>query len=204
MNGVKIKICGLTRPEDVRAVNAAMPDYAGFIFYEKSRRFITPEQAARLRTALHGDIRTVGVFVDAPIGQIIGFLANEIITLVQLHGSEDNSYINTLRSLLPKLTIWQAFKIRSADDLSAAAESAADLVLLDGGAGEGRLFNWSLAQDFPQPFILAGGLTPENIPEAIVTLQPYAVDLSTGVETDGVKNADKIKAAVRAARRTPR
>ena len=201
MSGVKIKICGLFRPEDAQAVNAAMPDYAGFVFCEASRRYVTPEAARALRVELHGDVQTVGVFVDAPIGQIIELYSGEIISIAQLHGGEDSGYIKAMRSLLPGLTIWQAFKVRTADDLKAAAESAADLVLLDGGAGEGKAFDWSLIQAFPRPFILAGGLTPETIPGAIERLQPFAVDLSSGVETGGVKDPQKIMAAVRAARR---
>jgi len=201
MSGVKIKICGLFRPEDARAVNAAMPDYAGFVFCEASRRCVTPEAARKLRAALHPDIRTVGVFVDAPIGRIIELYADGILSAAQLHGGEDSAYIGALRSLMPGLTIWQAFKVRTADDLASAAESAADLVLLDGGAGGGQPFDWSLIQDFPRPFILAGGLTPETIPGAIARFQPFAVDLSSGVETDGVKDPHKIMAAVRAARR---
>lgn len=201
MNGVKIKICGLLRPEDARAVNAAMPDYAGFIFCEQSRRYVTPETAQEIHTALHGDIRTVGVFADAPIERIAWLYNEGIISIAQLHGGEDNVYIAALRQRLPSMVIWQAFKVRAADTLKKAAQSTADIVLLDGGAGDGEPFAWSLADGFTRPFILAGGLTPENIPEAISRLRPLAVDISTGVETDGVKDETKIMAAVRAARR---
>jgi phosphoribosylanthranilate isomerase len=201
MSGVKIKICGLFRIEDARTVNAAMPDYAGFIFCEKSRRFVTAGPAAQIRAALHPDIRTVGVFADAPAAYIQQLYGAGIVSVAQLHGGEDDAYVAELRQRLPAMEIWQAFKIRTAGNLAAAINSAADRVLLDGGAGEGKPFAWSLAEGFPRPFILAGGLTPETIPEAIARLRPYAVDLSTGVETDGVKDAHKILAAVRAARR---
>ncbi|MBN1778467.1 MAG: phosphoribosylanthranilate isomerase [Clostridiales bacterium] len=197
---VPIKICGLLRIEDARAVNAAMPDYAGFIFYEKSRRYVEPVLAKKIRAVLDNRIRTVGVFVEAPIERIAQVFNEGIISAAQLHGGEDNAYITRLREALPTIEIWQAFKVRTADDLRKVTESAADLVLLDGGAGEGKLFNWELASRFPRPFILAGGLTPENIPDAIRKLRPFAVDLSTGVETDGKKDAAKIRAAVRAAR----
>lgn len=201
MSGVQIKICGLFRLEDASAVNAAQPDYAGFVFYAKSKRFVTPGLAKALRAAIDPSIRTAGVFVDAPIEQIVKLYQSGIISVAQLHGGEDDKYIAVLRKAAPGMEIWQAFKVRTADDLNRAAQSPADRVLLDGGAGNGKAFDWVLAASFPRPFILAGGLTPETIPEAIVALWPAMVDLSTGVETSGVKDPDKIQAAVRAARR---
>lgn len=201
MNGVKIKICGLFRAVDAQAVNAAMPDYAGFVFYEKSRRFITPEAAQALRGMLHRDIRTVGVFVNAPAEEIAKLYEAGTISVVQLHGGEDNAFIAALRQFVPAMEIWQAFRIGTAASLQPAVRSAADLVLLDGGAGNGKAFPWQLAEGFPRPFLLAGGLTPETIPAAIRRLHPFGVDLSSGVETDGVKDAQKIYAAVSAARR---
>ncbi len=201
MNGVKIKICGLFRREDAQAVNAAMPDYAGFVFCEKSRRYVTPELARELRMALHRDIRTVGVFVDAPAPQIADLFADGVISIAQLHGTEGSGYIDTLRILCPAVEIWQAFRVRSRGELRAVTDSPADCVLLDGGAGNGCVFEWSLAEGFNRPFLLAGGLTPDTIPDAIKRLHPFAVDLSSGVETNGLKDAMKIMAAVRAARR---
>lgn len=202
MSGARIKICGLFRPEDARAVNAAMPEYAGFVFCETSRRRVTPDMARSLRAALHADIRTVGVFVDAPIGRIADLYADQTISVAQLHGGEDAAYIGALRDACPTLEIWQAFQVRTAGDVAKAASSAADLVLLDGGTGEGKAFDWALVRGFPRPFILAGGLTPETIPGALARLGPFAVDISSGVETGGMKDADKITATVRAARRT--
>ena len=201
MNNVKIKICGLFRREDAQAVNAAMPDYAGFVFYRKSRRNVEPEQAQTLRMALHPDIRTVGVFVNVPVERIADLYAGGVISIAQLHGTENDDYIDTLRNCCPAMEIWQAFRVRSRDDLAPVAKSPADCVLLDGGTGDGRTFNWSLAEDCKRPFILAGGLTSETIPDAIKRLHPFAVDISSGVETDGSKDAQKIAAAVRAARR---
>jgi phosphoribosylanthranilate isomerase len=110
-------------------------------------------------------------------------------------------YIAALRARCPGLEIWRAYRIRAEADVAAAARSAADRVLLDGGAGEGKPFDWSLIAGFPRPFVLAGGLTPETIPEAIARLHPFAVDISSGVETDGVKDEAKIMAAAAAARR---
>ena len=200
MSGVQIKLCGLFRPEDVAAVNAAKPDYVGFVFYEKSKRLVTPGLAWELRQSIDQNIRTVGVFVSAAIAEIAALYKNQTISVAQLHDVGDDLTIAALRKTAPGLEIWQAFKVRTADDLQRAAESPADQVLLDGGAGDGKVFNWELAAAFPRPFILAGGLTPENIPEAIAKLHPVMVDLSTGVETDGVKDPDKMLAAVRAAR----
>ncbi len=201
MNQTKIKICGLFRPRDADAVNAASPDYAGFVFYEKSRRCVTPAAARALRTAIRESIRTVGVFVDAPIEDIARCCANGTIAVAQLHGGENALYIAALRARCPGLEIWRAYRIRAEADVAAAARSTADLVLLDGGAGDGKPFDWSLITGFPWPFILAGGLTPETIPEAIARLHPFAVDLSSGVETDGAKDEAKIMAAVNAARK---
>ncbi|MCE5343555.1 MAG: phosphoribosylanthranilate isomerase [Eubacteriales bacterium] len=202
MNGTKIKICGLFRREDAEAVNRALPDYAGFVFYEKSCRNVTPELARVLRTTLRPAVRTVGVFVNASVERIARLYQEGIIGIAQLHGDEDAAYIATLRAMLPAVEIWKAYKIHVPEELAAAAASTADKVLLDSGGGTGARFDWSLAERFPRSFILAGGLTPETIPEAIARLHPFAVDLSSGVETDRVKDEAKIKAAVAAARRS--
>jgi phosphoribosylanthranilate isomerase len=199
MNDTKIKICGLFRRRDADYINQALPDYAGFIFYDKSRRYVTPIQADFLRKKINPAIKTVGVFVNEDLNQIKYLYENKTIDIVQLHGKEDETYIKELRALLPNAEIWKAFLIRSAKDLMEAKESSADMVLLDNGYGTGECFDWSLiGDDFSRPLILAGGLTPDNIPEAIAKFHPYAVDISSGVETDQVKNKDKIIAAVNA------
>lgn len=202
MSRTRIKICGLFRPEDAAAVNAARPDYAGFVFHTQSRRYVTPEQARALRSAITPAIRTVGVFVDTSPEDIADLYRAGIIGAVQLHGGEDESYLTKLRRLLPGAEIWKAFVIRSEEDLCAAAKSTADRVLLDGGAGGGTPFPWGLAERFPRPFFLAGGLTPETIPEAVRRLHPWGVDLSSGVETESRKDPAKIMAAVQAAGRS--
>ena len=198
----KIKICGLSREEDIDYVNKAKPDYIGFILhFPKSRRNISTERAAMLKRRLSPDIKAVGVFVDQPV-QTVAEAAETIgLDVIQLHGHEDDAYIASLRERT-SLPIWKAFKIRSADDLAAAEKSAADEILLDNGYGTGEVFDWSLTADFKRSFQLAGGLTPENIPRAICALRPQLVDISSGVETDGVKDRDKILAAVRAARQS--
>ena len=200
MSGVKIKICGLTRYSDAEYVNLAMPDYAGFVFCDKSRRNIAFEQAKELRQALHPAIQTVGVFVNESMEQIASLYSEGVITIIQLHGGEDDAYIARLRVLAPDAEIWKAFPIRSEKDVRDAEECAADMVLLDSGGGTGRRFDWPLIKGFPRLFVLAGGLTPENIAEAVSRFHPYAVDVSTGVETDGYKDCQKIMAAVLAAR----
>ena len=197
----RIKICGLTRPEDVRYVNTAKPDWCGFILnFPSSRRNVTPEQARALRAGLDPDIRPVGVFVDRPVEEVAALLNSGVISVAQLHGREDNAYISVLRTLAPGCVVWRAFQLRSQADLAAADASGADLVLLDNGRGTGQTFDWSLAGSVQRPFLLAGGLTPESIPRAVAALRPYGLDLSSGVETDGVKDPAKIQAAVPAAR----
>ncbi|MBE6997579.1 MAG: phosphoribosylanthranilate isomerase [Ruminococcaceae bacterium] len=196
----KIKICGLNRPCDIDYVNEAGPDYAGFVLnFPQSHRSLTPAAAAALRKRLAPGIRAVGVFVDQPAEALAAAAEAVGLDVVQLHGHEDEAYIAELRRMTP-LAIWKAFKIRAAADLDAAAQSSADEVLLDSGCGTGARFDWSLAEGFDRPFLLAGGLTPESIPAAIDAMHPALVDISSGVETDRVKDRDKIIAAVRAAR----
>lgn len=197
----QIKICGLTREADIDYVNEARPDYIGFILnFPKSRRNLSPEQAAALKSRLSPEIRAVGVFVDRPAEEIIRAAETVGLDVIQLHGHEDDAYIAALRERT-NLPVWKAFRVRSSADLSAAERSSADEILLDNGYGTGEAFDWSLAGGFNRPFLLAGGLTPERIPQAIRALHPKLVDISSGVETDGVKDRDKILAAVRAARR---
>lgn len=196
----QIKICGLSRDEDIDYVNEAEPDYIGFILlFPKSRRNIPPERASALRRRLSPGIRAVGVFVDQPVQSVLHAAERIGLDVIQLHGHEDDDYIAALREKTA-CPIWKAFRIRGADDLAAAAASAADEVLLDNGYGTGEAFDWTLAGGFDRPFLLAGGLTPENIPAAVRALRPKLVDLSSGVETNGVKDREKILAAVRAAR----
>lgn len=198
----KIKICGLFRPCDAEYVNEAMPDYAGFVFFEKSHRNVTMQQAAQLRKSIHPSIPVVGVFVNAPQEQIISLCREGVIQIIQLHGGESAEYIRRLKALIPGVSVWQAFRVRTPDDLAAAQQSTADLILLDNGYGTGETFDWSLISGMTRPFLLAGGLTPQNIPQAIARFAPYAVDISSGVETEKQKDRDKILAAVAVVRGT--
>ena len=196
----KIKICGLYRDADIGYVNEAGPDYAGFILhFPKSHRNLLPEQAAVLRRDLDPGIRAVGVFVDQPPETVIRAAEDLQLDVIQLHGSEDDGYIDALRAKTGR-AVWKAFRIRTAKDLLAAESCPADQVLLDNGYGTGKAFDWSLASGFHRPFLLAGGLTPENIPAAIRQMHPLLVDVSSGVETDRIKDREKILAAVRAVR----
>lgn len=196
----EIKICGLSREEDIDFVNEARPDYIGFILrFPKSRRNVTAERAAELKSRLAPGIRAVGVFVDQPVETVLSAAEAIGLDVLQLHGHEDGAYIAALRERT-ELPIWKAFKVRSGSDLKTAAESPADEILLDNGYGTGETFAWTLAEGFSRPFLLAGGLTPENIPEAVAALRPKMLDISSGVETDGVKDREKILAAVAAAR----
>ena len=196
----KIKICGLSREVDIDYVNEAKPDYIGFILnFPKSRRNISPERAAGLKKNLESGIRTVGVFVNQPMETVLEAADTIGLDVIQLHGREDNDYIKELRNKTDR-EIWKAFKIRSAEDLTKAENSAADQILLDNGYGTGEVFDWSLAGGIRRPFLLAGGLTPENIPDAVSRLHPLLLDISSGVETEGYKDREKILAAVRAAR----
>ena len=196
----KIKLCGLSRPEDIEAANRLRPDYIGFVFAQKSRRYVSPEAALALRRRLRGDIAAVGVFVREAPEHVAALLEDGVIDLAQLHGGEDADYIARLRGMTDRPLI-QAFRVDGLDDLERARHSAADLVLLDNGAGgTGEAFDWSLIRGFDRPYFLAGGLGPENVASAVRALRPYAVDVSSGVETDGLKDEDKMKAFVGAAR----
>ena len=196
----KIKICGLTRAQDIQTANALQLDYIGFVFAPKSKRFVPPEQAKQLRQQLAPGIRAVGVFVNAPPEQIAALLADGTIDIAQLHGQEDAAHIARLRSLT-RAPIWQAFRIENTEDISRANASPADLVLLDHGAGgTGERFDWTLLHGMARPFVLAGGLTSQNAAEAIAQARPYAVDASSGCETNGVKDPAKMLAFVNAVR----
>ena len=195
----KIKMCGLSRSEDIRFANEIMPEFVGFVFAENSRRCVTPEIAANLRWQLDYRIAAVGVFVDAPISFAADLARREVIDLIQLHGSENSSYIAKLRSMVD-VPIIQSFRVSSPYDIECAALSDADFVLLDSGAGSGKTFDHSLIKGLNRPYFLAGGLTPENVGETVAALSPYAADASSSLETDGFKDYIKMKAFADAVR----
>ena len=198
----KIKICGLRRSEDIAYVNEAKPDFAGFIIdVPKSRRNVPREKVWELTALLSPEILPVGVFVNAPMETILSLVTDGRLKAVQLHGQESQSYLEELKKQVA-VPLIRAFSIRSPEDLTEAEKSPADFVLLDNGAGgTGETFDWSLLSSFNRPFFLAGGLRLENIAESVSRFHPYALDLSSGVETDGYKDKEKIIAAVAAVRR---
>ncbi|MCM1299061.1 MAG: phosphoribosylanthranilate isomerase [Firmicutes bacterium] len=194
---MKIKICGLKRAVDIEYANRLKPDYIGFVFWQKSRRWVSKEEAAVLKSLLDKSVKAVGVFVNEKQSVIADIAAAGITDLVQLHGDEDEEFIKSLRTLLPKGTkIIKAFLINSAEDIEAARKCSADYVLLDNGKGTGKTFCWDLLKDnMPKNAFLAGGINTENIYEA-AKLMPYCLDVSSGAETDGLKDYEKMKSLI--------
>lgn len=189
----KIKICGIKRREDAEYVNILRPDYIGFIFAEsRPKRYITPDNALFLRKMIDREIKSVGVFVDSPPEDICRVAKKGIIDVIQLHGNESEEYISDIKNLTG-LPVIKAFKISSAEDLESSVKSCADFILLDNGiGGTGQSFDWTLIKNLQRPFFIAGGLDCENVSRAVLQYSPYGVDVSSGVESDGVKDFKKI------------
>ena len=200
---MKIKICGVSREEDIEYVNETRPDYTGFVFAE-SRRKVTPAQAAKLRQRLAEGIAAVGVFVDSPIDDIAGLCRDGIISLVQLHGTEDDVYIERLKEACCGVQVIKVIKSAELVSLTEANKTIApdaDYYLVDSGAGSGKTFDWNLLrpgmpcaswlQSSGKQWFLAGGITVGNIGQAM-ELNPFAIDVSGGAETNGIKDRNKI------------
>ncbi len=200
-NKVRIKFCGMRSLQDIETANDIGCDYAGFVFAKKSRRFVDEETAGQLKAALDPGIRAVGVFVDEEPQTVARLLNTGVIDIAQLHGSEDEAYVKELRRLTGNKTVIKAFRIASPENVRAVAESSADLVLVDAGAGDGKVFDWVLLSELKRPYLLAGGLAPENVGDAISTLHPYGVDVSSGIETEGKKDPRKMRAFAEAVRK---
>ena len=208
----KIKICGITTETEAGLLNKYMPDYAGFVFAQ-SRRRVSPERAAGLVRLLSRNIKKVGVFVNHDVGTTAEIARLACLDAVQLHGEEDGAYVCALRKLLgPGVEIWKAFRIDAAHrpDKNDFAGSHADRILLDAYVegsygGTGRRFDWELVKNMRTelPVVLAGGLNPDNVRLAMETASPYAVDTSSGVETDGMKDEEKLRAFINAVRKGP-
>lgn len=190
----KIKICGLKRLDDIEIVNKYKPDYIGFVFAD-SKRKVTSDLACKMKKNLDSSIKSVGVFVDEDIDVIIKLYDEGIIDIAQLHGLENEEYIKKLKQKSNyKLEIINAIEMSDEKDLKEYDNSLADYLLLDSGKGSGKTFDWRLIRkDLKKEFFLAGGLNSKNISKAIEEFNPYAVDLSSGVETDGYKDELKIK-----------
>ena len=196
-SGTKIKICGLRRREDILAVNEAKPDYCGFIIeFPSSFRSVTADEVRELVKELDPEIRPVGVFVNAPMELVRTLLDDGTLALAQLHGQEDESYIRELKTYTDRPII-KAFSIKTTEDIEKTLQSPADYILLDqGGGGTGKTFDWSLIPEIRRPFFLAGGIGAANLEQAIREINPFAVDLSSCVETEKWKDPEKIRRVV--------
>lgn len=189
MSETKIKICGLFRPEDIEAVNEAMPDYIGFVF-AKSKRQVTSRQAEQLRNRLKPGICPVGVFVDERPEMVVSLLRSGIIDMAQFHGNEPKEQVQKIKYESGKPVI-KAMAVKSREDVQTLLSYPADFYLADGGKGEGKVFDWSLLPCIKNCF-LAGGINRDNVLEAIRRFAPYGIDVSSAVETDGHKDRQKI------------
>lgn len=191
---VKIKICGIRRLEDIEIVNRYQPDYIGFVFAE-SKRQVTHNLARTLKENLDPNITAVGVFVDAPADEILKLYGDEIIDMVQLHGSESEEFILNLKEKTNhELKVIKAIEMYDGIDITEYDDSKADYLLFDSGKGSGKTFDWNLIRkDLKKEFFIAGGLTSQNIKDAINEFNPYAVDLSSSLEVNGFKDENKIR-----------
>lgn len=196
LRGTKVKICGLIREEDITMVNELRPDYIGFVFAE-SRRKVSDEQAKRLKAKLSKEIPAVGVFVNDSIEHISMLWKEGIIDMIQLHGDEDEAFITVLRRVT-QCPVIRAIRVKDMGDIQEGMKTCADYVLLDtfqkdayGGTGE--QFDLQLIPEGYRPYFLAGGVSGENVEDIIQKWHPYAVDVSSGVETDGFKDYQKVK-----------
>ncbi|MCH4178371.1 MAG: phosphoribosylanthranilate isomerase [Megasphaera sp.] len=188
---VKVKLCGLKRPCDIEWANEERPDFIGLVFAGQKRR-VSDELAGELRRLLRKDIPAVGVFVNDTVEHIASLVQQGTIQLVQLHGQEDEAYMKELRHRVD-VPLIKAFSIDTPADIDRARASSADYILVDHGAGgTGQTFDWRLLEELRRECFLAGGLNPDNA-AAAVRLRPYAVDVSSGIETDGVKDRNKIR-----------
>ena len=192
----KIKICGLKRMEDVDYVNESMPDYVGFVFAGTKRK-IDMVQAQKLKAKLNPQIPAVGVFVDEPMENIVQMVGEHIIDLVQLHGSEDETYIKSLKEQI-SVPIIKAVKVKSTEDILKAQGLDVDYLLLDAyskneAGGTGQQFDRNLIPDSVKNYFLAGGIGADNLESVIRECNPYAVDMSSSLETDGFKDREKIR-----------
>ncbi len=198
----KIKICGLTRPEDIAAANQFQPDYIGFVFAE-SRRRVDEKTAEELRRLLNPRIKAVGVFVDEAPDTVVSLLLRNVIDMAQLHGGEGEDEISYIRKKTGKL-ILQAVRVRNSGDIRQAEKTIADGLIFDEGKGSGTVFEWGILRQYLKengsgqlkPYFLAGGICPENIEEAL-KIPSYGIDLSGGAESGGQKDPEKMKILIK-------
>lgn len=202
----RVKICGLKREDDVLCVNRHLPDFAGFVFAESPRR-ISPETAEKLAEMLDKRIKRVGVFVNESMDTAVEIFKRCRLDIIQLHGDETPEYVDRMRAAAPEAVLWKAVRIKNAGSINGLKNCNADFFVLDAFSklrygGTGEAFDWKIAagSGFCDKIVIAGGLTALNVREAIRIARPYAVDASSGVETDGYKDEAKIRDFIRAVR----
>lgn len=195
---MKIKLCGIKRTEDIEYINEFRPDYIGFIFAPSARQ-ITPEHAAILHKNLSIGIKSVGIFVNEPIDSVVRATEISGTDVIQLHGDEDKEYIEKLKKHTDK-KIWKAVRVQSSDDIYSADSLGADFLVIDSFkesqyGGTGKTADWNVIKhtNIYTPFFLAGGINTGNMVEAISYVDPYGIDISGGIETNGIKDREKIK-----------
>ena len=202
----KVKMCGISKVETIPAVVEAKPDYMGLVF-APSKRQVTVEQAKILIEELHKQcinhydikvVKTVGVFVNETLDNLVRIADTANLDAVQLHGDEDEAFIQSLKERT-NVEIWKAVQIRSAADVEKWIDSSADILLFDAyhkdeRGGTGEVFDWSSLDAFERPFMLAGGIDSTNVARAIRTVRSYGIDISSGIETNGMKDDKKITA----------
>lgn len=196
---MKVKICGLKREEDIAYANELEPDYIGFVFALKKRR-ISFEEALRLKSLLSPKICAVGVFVDEDPENIIALLQQGTIQIAQLHGKESEETVRLIKERTG-CPVWKAVKVRSREDVARWRNSKADCLLFDNGQGTGERFSWELLSGAGRDFFLAGGITVDNVAEAVAQ-HPYGIDVSSGVETEGIKDYKKMKKIIEVVRKS--
>lgn len=194
-----IKLCGLSTEETIHVANELRPEFVGFVFARASRREVSADRAASLRAHLAPGIGAVGVFRDDSVTRVAETAAVVGLDAIQLHGNEDEAIVWRVREATT-LPVWRAFDVRQPGALEAARTSSADRLLLDSGGGTGAGFDVSVLEGFDRPFVLAGGLDPDNVSELIARAHPEGVDVSSGIETGGVKDPQKMRAFVHAVR----
>lgn len=189
---MKIKFCGLYQDAHIAYANEIKPDYVGFVFWNKSRRYVTADKARELRNQLNSGIQVVGVFVDEDIDRIIDLYQSGIIDVAQLHGAENDIYIKRLQEI--GIPVIKAYVVSNNSDIIMQAQnSIAEYVLFDAGKGDGKTFDWELLRDFNRDYFLAGGLNLSNIKKVTQNIKPFAVDVSSGIETNGEKDKSKME-----------
>lgn len=190
---VKVKICGICHEAEIGIMNELVPDFVGFVFVKKSRHFIAPEHAGYLRSKLRKGIKSVGVFANESLRSVALCVETAGLNMVQLHGDETAEYIAALREYI-RCPIMKVYKVARPIDAERAMYSTADYVMLDGGsAGDGKTFDWSMLGRVRRKFFLSGGLTPDNMEQALLLdPRPYALNASSGLEANRMKDYRKV------------